>query len=86
VVLVVIDSVKEGAEKVELSSENTPEKFLEGNSKGSILTIIGLRGNELTPRKSAMYKADRNNKSKLRKGGVKCKFSKTCTMTGNLNC
>jgi hypothetical protein len=50
--------------------------FLEGNSKGSILTIIGLRGNELTPRKSAMYKADRNNKSKLRKGGV---------LAGNLN-
>jgi hypothetical protein len=70
VILVVIDSVKEDAEKVELPSENTPEKFLEGNSTGSILTIIGLRRNELTPTKSAMYKEDRNNKSKLRKGRV----------------
>jgi hypothetical protein len=39
--------------------------FLEGNSKDSILSKIGLRQKELTPRKSTMYKAHRNVKSRL---------------------
>jgi hypothetical protein len=39
--------------------------FLEGNSKDSIFTEIGLREKELTPRKSTMYKAHRNVKSRL---------------------
>jgi hypothetical protein len=41
--------------------------FLEGNSKDStsILTKIGLREKELTPRKSTMYKAHHNVKSRL---------------------
>jgi hypothetical protein len=39
--------------------------FLEGNSKDSILTKIGLREKELTPRKSTMYKAHRNVTSRL---------------------
>ncbi|CAH1366216.1 unnamed protein product [Tenebrio molitor] len=39
--------------------------FLEGNSKDSILSKIGLRQKELTPRKSTMYKARLVKLSKL---------------------